>query len=53
MKGSRTTMNRYKPRGYRTLKKTKKKEDNGHMMAAASHHVPRPSSTWNHALKPA
>jgi len=23
------------------------------LMAAASHHVPRPSSTWNYALKPA
>ena len=32
--------------------KETKKERRRHM-AAESHHVPRPSSSWNYALKPA
>lgn len=33
--------------------KTKKERKRGRHMAAESHHVPRPSSSWNYALRPA
>ena len=61
-------MNRYKFSVYKGLRRKENKknkreeEDNGHMMAAglkrrghmaAASHVPRPSSSWNYALKPA
>ena len=39
--------------GLEEEKKTKKGKKRGRHMAAESHHVPRPTSSWNYALKPA
>ena len=54
LKGSRTVKNASNSSIYKALRRNENKKERrrGRLMAAESHHVPRPYSSWNYAPRP-